>query len=207
MSVVKIKKLNLPKAKMPKSLLGNIWHKFGRNKDGATALEFAILGLPFAALLFGIIEISVVFILTTNTEHAVSEVSREIRTGEFQSTGGSADEFKAAVCSALSGLGKCDKLRVDVVSASTGNFADLTLPESPPACTGNAAEIAACEAAQPALPADTYTSTGSGAVVIVRVQYVHQLTIPSAVTGLSNAAGNTRVITATTAFRNEPFGS
>jgi Flp pilus assembly protein TadG len=182
-----------------------LFQRFRRDANGATAVEFAILGLPFAALLFGIIEISVVFILTTNTEHALSEVSRDIRTGEFQGNSGDAAALKTNICAAMSGLGKCSKLRVDVVKAATGKFNELTLPVSPPACTGTAAEIAACEAAAPAMPADTYATTDSEDVVIVRVQYVHQLTIPSTITGLSNSSGNTRVITATTAFRNEPF--
>ena len=183
----------------------NFFKKFKRDKKGATAIEFAILGLPFMALLFGIIEISIVFIITTNTEHALSEVSREIRTGEFQGSGGGATEFKAAICSALSGLGDCNNLRVDVVSAATGKFADLALPQSPTECTGTAAEIEACENADPNMPPDTYATTASEEVVIVRVQYVHHLAVPSAITGLSNAPGNTRVINATTAFRNEPF--
>lgn len=183
-----------------------IFERFRRNNEGATAVEFAILGLPFAALLFGIIEISIVFIITTNTEHALSEVAREIRTGEFQNTGGdNAGDFKDAICDAMSGLGNCNKLRVDVVKAATGKFSELKLPISPPVCSGSPAEIKACEASQPAMPADEYATTESEDVVIVRVQYVHQLTIPSAITGLSNASGNTRVITATTAFRNEPF--
>lgn len=179
--------------------------RFGRDKTGATAVEFAILGLPFAALLFGIIEISVVFILTTNTEHALSEVSRDIRTGEFQGSSGDAAQLKTDICAAMSGLGNCSKLRVDVVKAATGKFTELSLPESPPPCTGTPAEIQACQDALPVLPADTYAVTNGEDVVIVRVQYVHQLTIPSTITGLSNGTGNTRIITATTAFRNEPF--
>jgi len=179
--------------------------RFRRSQDGATAVEFAILGLPFAALLFGIIEISVVFILTTNTEHALSEVSRDIRTGEFQGSSGNAAQLKTDICAAMSGLGNCSKLRVDVVKAATGKFTELSLPVSPPPCSGTPAEIETCLAAQPAMPADTYAVTNGEDVVIVRVQYVHQLTIPSAITGLSNGTGNTRVITATTAFRNEPF--
>ena len=178
---------------------------FKRNDDGATAIEFAILGLPFLALLFGIIEISIVFIVTTNTEHALSEVSREIRTGEFQGSGGGVTEFKEAICDAMSGLGDCNRLRVDVVAAATGKFADLALPESPTACTGTPAEIEACESSDPVLPPDSYTVTASEEVVIVRVQYVHKLAVPSTITGLANSTGNTRIINATTAFRNEPF--
>ena len=105
----------------------------------------------------------------------------------------------------MSGLGKCSKLRVDVVTSGTNKFADLTLPASPAACTGTPAQIQACEDADPVMPADTYTSPTAEQVVIVRVQYVHKLTIPSLLTGLANGSGNTRIINATTAFRTEPF--
>ncbi len=176
-----------------------------QNKDGATAIEFAILGIPFTALLFGIVEISVLFFMSSTVNHAMAEVSREIRTGEFQGTGGGADEFKAAICSAMSTVGHCDNLRVDVISSATGRFSNLILPVSPTTCTGTPAAIEACEAADPVMPADEYNDTNSGEVVIVRVQYVHHLSVPNALTRLANAAGNTHVITATTAFKNEPF--
>lgn len=176
-----------------------------KNKDGATAIEFAMLGIPFAALLFGIVEISVLFFMTSTVHHAVAEVSREIRTGEFQGTGGGADEFKAAICTAMSTVGNCDNLRIDVVSSATGKFSALALPKSPPACTGSPAAVKACEAADPSMPPDSYADTASGDVVIVRVQYVHHLSVPNELTRLANAAGNTHVITATTAFKNEPF--
>lgn len=177
----------------------------GKEQGGATAVEFALLGLPFAALLFGIVEISVLFFMSSTVHHAVAEVSRDIRTGEFQSTGGGATEFKAAVCSAMSTVGNCSNLRVDVVSSATGKFSSLNLPVSPVACSGTPAEVEACEATDPVMPADDYNATNSSDVVIVRVQYVHHLSIPNELTKLANAAGNTHVITATTAFKNEPF--
>ncbi len=173
--------------------------------DGATAIEFAILGLPFAALLFGIVEISVLFFMDSTVHHALSEVSRKVRTGEFQASGGGAAAFKAAVCAEMSGVGNCNNLRIDVVSAGDGKFSSLTLPDTFPPCTGTPAQKAACEASPPSIPASTYTNTTSGQVVIVRVQYVHHLSVPSALTHLANAPGNTHIITATTAFKNEPF--
>lgn len=176
-----------------------------KDQKGATAIEFALLGIPFVALLFGIIEISILFFVTTTVHHAVAETAREIRTGEFQSTGGGADEFKAAICANMSTVGNCDYLRVDVVSSATGKFSALNLPQSPVSCTGTPAQVEACEAADPVMPPDNYSVTGSSDIVIVRVQYVHHLSVPTALTKLANAAGNTHVITATTAFKNEPF--
>ncbi|MBL4854121.1 MAG: pilus assembly protein [Robiginitomaculum sp.] len=195
---------DLPRVKS-RRLGRGIFGALRKNRDGTTAIEFAILGVPFMALLFGIVEISVLFFVTSTTHHAVAEVSRQIRTGEFQSTGGGAEEFKDAICAAMSGVGSCDNLRVDVLSSATGQFSDLNLPTSPVSCSGTSEEIEACEAADPEMLADEYTDTSGGDVVIVRVQYVHQLAVPNELTRLSNAAGNTHIITATTAFKNEPF--
>lgn len=178
-----------------------------KNEEGTTAIEFAILGIPFMALLFGIIELAVLFFISSTTQHALETVSREIRTGEFQSEGGAAAEFKTKICAAMVGVGNCDYLRVDILSSATGRFSELTLPQSPAEIPENEteAEKEAREAAAPALPADNYTVTSGGDVVIVRVQYIHRLTIPSELTRLSNSTGNTHIITHTTAFKNEPF--
>lgn len=180
---------------------------FKQNNEGTTAIEFAILGIPFVALLFGIVELAVLFFVQSTTQHALETVSREIRTGEFQATGGSEDEFKDLICAAMTGVGHCDNLRVDVVSSGTGKFKGLTLPASPeaPPPGETEEEKEAREALPPALPASTYSNTAGGDVVIVRVQYMHQLAVPSALTKLSNASGNTHVVSVTTAFKNEPF--
>lgn len=178
------------------------------DESGTTAIEFAILGIPFLALLFGIIELAVLFFISSTTQHALETVARKIRTGEFQTSGGGAAEFKTRICTAMTGVGACDKLRVDVISSATGRFSTLVLPESPePIPVGETEEEKdAREAAAPALPADNYTVTSGGDVVIVRVQYVHTLTLPTELTRLANSTGNTHIITHTTAFKNEPFG-
>ena len=66
-------------------------HKFGknflRNEDGTTAIEFAILGVPFLALLFGIVELAVIFFISSTTQHALESSAREIRTGELLGAG------------------------------------------------------------------------------------------------------------------------
>lgn len=187
---------------------------FLRNEDGTTAIEFAILGVPFLALLFGIVELAVIFFISSTTQHALESSAREIRTGELLGAGEGETEFKAKICAAMSGVGDCANLRLDVVSSNTGKFSNLALtpsPTPPPACTGTAQEISDCEDAQaaalPTMPADAFSCTDGGEVVLVRVQYVHTLAIPSALTKLANSTGNTHIITHTTAFKNEPFSS
>ncbi len=179
-----------------------LFRRYHKNDDGTTAIEFAILAIPFFALVFGIIELAIVFFIGSTLEHAIATVAREIRTGEFQSTSGNADDFKSAICEAMSSVGNCENLRIDVLSAASGKFSDLSLPQSPQPCD---ADDDACQNQSPQLLPDSYTNTSGGDVVIVRVQYFHPLAVPSELTRLSNAPGNTRVINAITAFRNEPF--
>jgi len=176
----------------------NLWKRYKRDKEGATAIEFAILALPFFTLLFAIFELAVVFFMGSTLTHAMNESARDVRTGEFQATCGGANEFKDMVCSNMASLGNCDNLRIDVVTSPSGRFEPNLLPPTP-------------QAADPASPGtpqimpDNYMQTQARAVVVVRAQYYHQLAFPGTFTKLSNQPGNQRVITASTAFRNEPF--
>jgi len=78
--------------------------RFINDEDGATAIEFAFVALPFFALLFGIMELAIVFFINSALTHATSEAGRLIRVGNFQACGG-ADQFKALVCENMKGLG------------------------------------------------------------------------------------------------------
>ena len=170
-----------------------------RRREGATAIEFAILAVPFAALLFAILELAIVFFIGSTLNNAMSEAAREVRTGEFQSTCGKDSEFKDLVCSHMGGLGNCNaNLRIDVVSSSTGKFQPDLLPVTPTAEDPK-------NPGEPTIMPNTYVQTNARDVVVVRAQYYHPLAVPGTLTRLSNQPGNRRLITASTAFRNEPF--
>lgn len=182
-----------------KSIFTRKLAKYAKDRDGATAVEFAILALPFSALMFSIIELAIVFFVGSAVAHSMQDTARQIRTGEFQQTCGNAQSFKDQVCVGMSGLGNCQaNLRIDVVTSPTGRFVPDLLPPTPttedPANPG-----------EPTILPNTYVDTPAQAVVVVRAQYYHPLSIPGTITRLANQPGNRRVITATTAFRNEPF--
>jgi len=172
--------------------------RFKNNRDGATAVEFAILCMPFCALLFSIVELAIVFFIGSTLTHAMNDTAREIRTGQFQASCGSVTDFKEKVCEGLSGLGSCENLRVDVVTSTDGRFSPDLLPETP-------TEEDPSNPGEPEVLPDSYVDTGPEDVVVVRAQYYHPLTLPGTITRLANQPGNRRVITSTTAFRNEPF--
>ncbi len=171
---------------------------FREDNEGATAVEFAILFLPFSAMLFAIIELGLVFFVNVTVAHAMNEAAREVRTGQFQADGGMGDAFAQSVCDHMRGLGDCSNLRIDVVTSPTGRFEPNMLTPTPVSDPND-------PGAPPPLNPNVYVPTGPRAVVVVRAQYYQHLVFPGKYTHLANASGNIRILTAVTAFRNEPF--
>ena len=171
--------------------------RFQSANEGATAIEFAFLAIPFFMLLFGILELAIIFFISSTLSHAVGEAGRLIRVGSFQSCGQAA--FKEAVCSRMNAIGSCDKnLRLDVVSDASFSNITLIAPPPPP--------VAPSGAPAPPVPNGEYDSTVAGDPVVVRALFYHKLLLPTQLTRLENVPGSgTRVVTSTTAFRNEPF--
>ena len=192
------------------------WQKkleaFAEDKRGIAAVEFAMIAVPFFLLIFSLLEVCVIFIMSSILEHAASEASRQIRTGQLQtatydtsdlSTPNDAGEaFEELICDNLYGMMSCDaKLSIDVATFSS--FAN----------TGNSS---------PSFNSDTHATNPNGLnndgfdtvlggqndIVVVRVFYEWDLIIPVMSAPLDNMGGsNRRLLQATVAFRNEPFGS
>ena len=52
--------------------------------EGTTAIEFALLAVPFFTLIMGIIEMSIMFATASIFEGATGTAARMIRTGQIQ---------------------------------------------------------------------------------------------------------------------------
>jgi Flp pilus assembly protein TadG len=161
--------------------------RFATDRRGATAVEFALVAAPFLLLVFAIIELGMVSLVSLTLENAIFDQGRKIRTGQIQSTKITAASFKNGVCGEMSWLtGRCaDALTVDVRTFS-----------------GFGASQTAFQGERPAVPC--WDTGGPTSVVLVRAYYTWPLITPLLQTGLQTADGE-RVITATTAFANEPF--
>ena len=94
-------------------------------EKGTTALEFAMVALPFLMLLYGIIGVGLYFFTTFSLENAIEQAARTLRTGQAQTAAVSgnlsqsqaADAFKAAVCSYVPTFVDCaGKVRVNVLN-------------------------------------------------------------------------------------------
>ncbi len=58
--------------------------RFLRNRSGSTAIEFTLLSIPFAALVFAILETCISFAGQQLLSNATDDIAREIRTGQLK---------------------------------------------------------------------------------------------------------------------------
>ena len=167
--------------------------RFTRDERGATAVEFALISIPFMLLLFGVVELVMMFLTSAVLETASETAARRIRTGEFQQGGATAQaDFKTLVCNGMLWLQpNCTAdLYVDVQTFT--NFAGLAADA--PVVPGSLNPGATCFA--PGNPMD---------IVLVRTYFRWKLFTPLLNGALQNAGDGMRLINTTTAFRNEPY--
>jgi Flp pilus assembly protein TadG len=159
-------------------------------EDGAVAVEFGLVALPFLALVFAIIETALVFFANQVLETAASESARLIMTGQAQTQGLSKESFKTKVCERIHGLFDCQGgVHVDVQKFSSFGSINLTKPVD----------------ADGKLDTSSFKFDMGKANDIVVVRLVYQWPVFVSLLGLSNMADNSRLMMATAAFRNEPF--
>lgn len=169
-----------------------MWRGFRRSKSGATAIEFGLLAAPFFALLFALIETSVIYFSTANLDSVVADAGRLIRTGQIQNGSMTETQFKNYVCDRLALISDCSgEVYIDVRKFSS--FGNAT----PPALVDGDGNIIKTTVFQPG---------SAGDIVLVRVYFSWGIISPSFV-GLTNLEGGGRLIAASAAFRNEPFGT
>lgn len=107
----------------------NIFKRFGRDRKGTTAIEFAFVAGPFFLLIFAIIETSLFFFASQYLETSVDNVTRKLRTGQLKNIT-TAAQFKTEICNEVTVMFDCQgKLKVRVEVAAT--FNDLGAPPEP----------------------------------------------------------------------------
>ena len=113
-------------------------------------------------------------------------------TGQAQTQGFDQAAFKNAVCAKIYGLFDCaNGVVIEVKSFPT--FAAMTMPSPTLDSNGNMVNNFGYD---PGVPCS---------IVLVRLFY--QWPVYVSLLGLDNMAGGKRLLIATSAFRNEPFGS
>lgn len=158
------------------------------------ALEFAMVAMPFFAILFISLNSALMMFCNAVVQGAVATAARQIQTGQMQNinanctspapTNSAIAAFEASVCSNLYGQLPCGGITYDVRTFSS--FSAISLP----APSGSTKYC--------------FNTGGSGAIVAVRVIYNWAYAIP----GLSKLMGSsvtTVPIQYTIIVKNEPF--
>jgi Flp pilus assembly protein TadG len=169
-----------------------IARRFARKQDGAAAVEFGLVAMPFLALLFAIMETAFVFFAQQTLEATAADSARLILTGQAQTSNFSAADYKTAVCTRIYGLFDCATMTVDVKNYKTSFSAVSTTAP---------------------VTAGVFDSTktgfdmgGPGCVVAVTLYYPWPIYVSMLGDNLSTLNGSKRLLVATQVFRNEPYG-
>lgn len=164
--------------------------RFRKDRGGATVVEFALVIGPFFAMLFGIMQTSIVIFANQALQTMTSTASRQIMTGEI--TGSGIEAFRNAICGGQGAalMFKCSDIRIQVKSYES--FVGLDPKLKTDACFK---PIAPPPAPQPTC----WEPGGARSIVLVRVQYDW----PFGFDLETLKAKHTLV--ALTAFRSEPY--
>jgi Flp pilus assembly protein TadG len=169
--------------------LASLW----RRKDGATAVEFALVAVPFFWIMFGIIEIAGISLIQTSLDAAVSETTREIRTGQTQGARQNAAQFKQRVCTYLNRLMPADCTGSLYIDAR--RFTDFSTVAGTNPVNGGAIDPTRMR----------FETGGASEIVLVRVYYKWKIFTPLFGRFFANLGAEDRLIVSSSLFRNEPF--
>ncbi len=166
--------------------------RFRAARDGATAVEFAMVAFPFFFMMFAILELGRVFVLTSTLENAAMDAGRQIRTGQVQTAGGTAATFKTAMCQRMGIFaGDCQsRLTIDV--RVLPQFTNPNVPDPMADGTFRTNNL-------------TFQPGGPESIILVRSWWRQSLFTPFMAAGLSRLGDGQVVVTSATAFRNEPY--
>jgi Flp pilus assembly protein TadG len=166
--------------------------RFARARRGATAVEFAMIATPFLALLFASFELGMIFLVSTTLTASAADAARTIRTGQFQAGGFSAQTFKDNICNNLGWLQADCESNVYIDVRTYPQFAAMATPTP---ITNGALD-----------PSQLRFQPGNACdIVMARAFYVWPLITPG-LTQIPQLNGGKVLLTASQAFRNEPFG-
>lgn len=169
---------------------GGFARRLLRAREGSAAVEFGMVALPFCLMIFAILELGLVFVTDSVLENATIETGRLVRTGQASAQSMTAEQFKTSLCGRMSIFAGDCATRASVDVREIPQFA-ITPPDPTASGTFDADSL-------------TYTVGDPGDLILVRVWYRQPLLTTFMAQGLSRLNDGAALLTATTAFRNEP---
>ena len=170
-----------------------ILNRWFKRKEGTTAVEFALVGIPFVLMIVGTLEMSLMFTAQALLHESTFTAARLIRTGQIQ-TGeveGGETAFREAVCDFAALMIPCDRIQFQVQQVpSFGDAQDL-----PPAEYDEDGNLE-----------DQGFDPGSvSEIVLIRVAYNYPVITPFMQPFLAESGKSTRTMLSTIILQNEPY--
>lgn len=172
------------------------------DESGLTAVEFAIVAVPFLALLFGIMSICLYFFTVFSIENAAWQAARAIRTGQLQQSLGSyaglttnedrKKQFKKMLCSKAPTFLDCNN-KVVVIVQSNATFGGIVEPNC--AINGVMADQATA----------TFNTGGASSVVLITTCYPWEFGGKLPFINFGTLTNGSLLVQASVAFRTEPY--
>lgn len=189
---------------LPKSGLKRLFH----SKDGAAAIEFALLAIPYFLIVFAIVETFVAYTAEQLVANAVDTMGRKLRTGNVTVTDKTAatymdqTKFRRAFCGEISILIQCSEAEINTASKlfidakPYTNFSDM--PTTIPTANGDLNTTGL-----------GFAPGGSGTKNMLRAYYKWDVTtdlIRPYITNVRPTSGsNYFLIVETSVFKNEDY--
>ena len=172
------------------SALSNInRQRFSNDRSGVAAVEFALVAMPFFALLFAVLQTALIFFAGQVLESGVSEAARMIRTGQAQAQGFDQAKFKQEVCDHIFGLISCNaSLNLDVRTYPSFDQVKTTKYEN--------GEFVEDYKYQPGVGGD---------IVVVRAFFEWPIIMPLMGVNQGDMDNGNLLLASAIVFRNEPF--
>ena len=167
---------------------------FARDSRGATAVEFALGAGPFFLMMFALFENALLYLVTVSLDSAPAQGARPIRTGEAQKAQMTAAQFKSQVCANMGWLQTQCPSNLYVDARTFGTFGGSASPQPNSGGRFDQTQL-------------RFEVGGPGAIVLVTTFYQWTLLTPALQTAFSTMTGGIDVVSARTAFRNEPYTS
>ena len=164
-----------------------------KDENGATAVEFGMVAMPFLLFILGIMGMGLYYLALVSLEYGVESAARKIRTGEAEKSALTVGGFKTLICAAATGI-DCSKVTVIVKHAKTWKGVQ------PQACVTNNSQTPSSGSADDAL--SDYSGSASEVVLVTAC---YNWPLADKFKFMKFSAGGPTIIQAATAFKNEPY--
>ena len=164
-----------------------------RDENGATAVEFGMVAMPFLLFILGIMGMGLYYLAVISLEYSVESAARKIRTGEAEKSALTVGGFKNLICAAATGI-DCSKVTVIIESKKTWSAI------VPPSCVTNGSQTPSSGSV-----GDLLSDYSGSASQVVLITACYSWPLADNFNFMKFSTSGPTIIQAATAFKNEPY--